>query len=290
MAKRPKKPSKPVNVVAEAEKIAKQRAAERSYLRDQGIDPAIHDWGNEAVEKDRIAALTAKGVDVELDARGRMKSANKADVFAYLHARGPKTFSDAQLAAVRELESDMIRRAGFGSAFNTEKVDRQGEAAGMADAMAEAGARVEDVLALVGLPSSKILRALVGPDSEADGRRLVRRCLAVVSAPEDNDEKRRLTCDAPNVVGATKCAACSAKMPGGAVGIETVADQEGWRDVIERVIGEVNPQAQVAVLRLAAQSLADAYTEVDRRAVMRFNARKDRLEAAGNGHMRANAA
>lgn len=151
-----------------------QVAAHRSDLRNQGIDPDVHDWGENPIEKDRLAALEGQGVEVQVDHRGRVKSATKADVWSQMLAQGrsrvegepAKGITEEQYAAVRRLEADMIKRAGLGIAdLSLDRVDRSGDGEGLFGRMCEAGARVDDALRLAGPPAKWLLEALVGPNS-----------------------------------------------------------------------------------------------------------------------------
>lgn len=280
--KRKQQPHDPAKGQAERDARALQSMLD-AKVRER--EPAR--WGDERPGKDRIASLKSQGVDVELDFRGRVKSATKMDVWAQMHAQAVKvaasagrtaSLTDEQYAAVRRLEGDMIARMGHGAAgWNLDRYDRQGDGAAITDRMVDAGARVDDALALVGPPSCRILLALVGPNAETNGRRLVRRCtqrdfaqafdnyLAARYGDADGKPVKRITCDTLNDVHARKCEACGSDLPGGAEGIESILVSDDWRDIVERITGETNAMAQSAALRLAAQSLADVYPIVEDR-------------------------
>lgn len=231
MAGRNRRRGKPSDPIDAAAKLAKQRLDRMRNHAAEGLDAIEAEYGQEPIDPQRRALLEAKGVEIATDHRGRVTRSTKVDVWAQMRAQ--RALNEKCYNAIRQLEADMTERAGFGGAgFNLEKTDRSGDAAKITDRMVDAGARVEDVLKLVGPPLSRILQALVGPDAE----------------------------------------------------------EGDWRAVVERITGEKNPQSQSASLRLAAQSVADVYPQVEARAADRWNARKDRLEDAGNGHMRANAA
>lgn len=221
----PTNPAKALQDRVEREVAAKRDAKAREANPER--------WGEERASKDRIASLQARGVEVNVDQGGRIKNAVKVDIWSQMLTWPNAKLSQSHYNAVRRLQEDMAIRAGAnegGGEFVM--VDRQGDAALVTDRMAEAGARVDDALGLVGPPSAQILRALLGVD----------------------------------------------------------VDGVDWRVVVEKLSGETNSMAQGAVLRQAARSLADVYDQVDAREMARWNARKDRLDAAGNGHMRASAA
>jgi len=222
-----RKPYDPVEA-ERARELRAQQAKNDAAARE--INPAR--WGEDRASKDRLEALERHGAEVRTDSAGRITYAQKLDVWEQMFKRNNLT--QAQHAAVRELQADMIRAAGFGMGEGDEYVvvDRQGDAAGAVDYMLEARSRVEDALQLVGPPSSRILSALLDPEAPA----------------------------------------------------------EDWRAIVTRVSGETNAMSQGTVLRQAAQALADVQGEIDRREKARFNLRKDRLDAAGNEHMRASAA
>ncbi len=82
-------------------------------------------------------------------------------------------------------------------------------------------------------------------------------------------------CETLNEIGAKRCDGCGASLPedvknekGEIVarpGVEMIAIEEDWRDVVARVTGETQALAQSALLRLAAQALVDVRGEVQKR-------------------------
>lgn len=213
MARNKRKPHDPAKAEADRE-ARRQRERADAKVREQ--TPAR--WGEDRVTDDQAATFERHGVDYALDTAGRLKRAHKADVWAQLHSRNALT--DEQNAAVRRLEGDMIMRAGHGSADGEHVfVDRQGDAAAITDRQVEAGRRVDDALALVGPPSTRLLKALLEPGVEGH--------------------------------------------------------HVDWRSVVLIVTGETNDRAQAALLRNAAQSLAEVWPEVERREAIR---RKDSAE------------
>lgn len=146
--------------------IARQRAEERalaaqSLAKAREADPSR--WG-EIDDADRIAALHTQGVDVRLDHRGRISSAQRGDIFHRLAARDAIT--PDQHRAVRRLEADMAIRAGRGGA-NDDMVFVDGASGGgsqgFAQRQVDAGMRVDAALAMVGPPASRVLKEILEP-------------------------------------------------------------------------------------------------------------------------------
>lgn len=216
MARHKRTPHDPAK--AAAQKAAAKEARDLAAKADAKLRETNPErWGETRLTKTEIAAYDRHDVEYGVDPRGRLKHARKADCFHQLHSKGALT--DEQLAAIRRLEADMIMRAGYGASAPTlDKVDRSGDAAAITDTMVDAGKRVDDALALVGPPSSRVLKALVEPGVECQ-----------------------------NV---------------------------DWRAVVQIITGESNDRAQAAVVRLASQSLADIYPDVEKRELDRRKQRR----------------
>lgn len=191
-----------------AEARANRALLEAADAKAREADPAR--WG-EVKDQAHIDALNRTGADVALDLKGRVKWAYRGDIFDTLAKR--EAITDAQLSGIRRLQRDMAERAGIGGG-NTEDLGTfvdggNGDAAGVTQRMVDAGARVDDVLAMVGPPASRVLRDLLEP---------------------------------PVTTGASP----------------------DWRAVIAHHTGETYEKSQPALLRFAAQSLADCYACIDR--------------------------
>jgi hypothetical protein len=187
MAKRKGRGRKPSSPDEIAEKRARAVAAERTKLRAEGIDVSVAEIDGVEITAARQAELEGKGAVVEVDHRRRLKSAlaaghHKADIWWRLHSRD--ALSKQQLNAVRDLQDLMAVRAGIGGrdermAYERDKVEEPlRDPCLVTDAMLRAGREVDLWLALVGPPCSRLLAAMLDPntpDAASDWRAVVER-------------------------------------------------------------------------------------------------------------------
>lgn len=121
-------------------------------------------WPNRAPTTALLDGLRAFGVTVTLNTETRIKRAVRLDVWDQMVARG--NMKPEHAAAVRRLEDDMATRIGVNTQESgaAEYVDGgTGDAELVNARMLEAADRVEEVLAMVGPPSCRLLRQLIEP-------------------------------------------------------------------------------------------------------------------------------
>lgn len=162
MARKKRKPADPEAIAAAKREKARQ-ALRAQHLAD-GVDPDIAQWGEEEVTRQRQQELEAKGVQLALDQRRRLKHAKHIDIWEQLAKRDGLT--GAQYDAVRAFQETMAvraRAAGRGAAHGAPVVDSSGDACAVTDRMIEAGRRMDLTLALIGPPLSRLLSALMWP-------------------------------------------------------------------------------------------------------------------------------
>lgn len=292
MARRKRKPREP-DAILEARR-AKARAIEDARLREQGVDPAIARWGEDPVSPDREAAMKAHGFEAPLDHRRRMtRCAHKADIWSELCSRNRLT--QEQLTAVRALQELMARRAGLagrgeGEAYAETKVEATGDVCAVTDAMLAAGVKMDIALRLVGPPSSRLLAALLWPSVLGAARTMakpMRRCTAWDHRVLKDKSGHvfaaggRRTCETLNEPDAKRCKGCGGALTprldedGNPTDLETISVPEDWRAIVARVTGERNEPAQAALLRYAAQALADVQDDVERLVQRHYDLREE---------------
>ena len=134
--------------------IARRRAAERETERD----PAA--WG---LDPGALALAANADVSVRADLAGRPIRARRRDLFDLLLARG--ALSQGGFDAVRRLQDDIafLHRSAGGVAAYAPRIDRSPMSSEMSDARHRAGRRIEEVLALTGPVSGRLIAALVEP-------------------------------------------------------------------------------------------------------------------------------
>lgn len=161
-----------------------REAVTRAQVIANQCDPAH--WNDAPITPDEAREALRTGVTQRLDFRGKLVSARRRDVWDEFLGRD--ALSDHEYAAVRRLEFDMALRVGVRDADQSHlgaRIDGTGNREGFTQSMLEAGDRVESVLALVGPPSCRILRALCEPrpDGQPPWRAVVRAATNEVNAP-----------------------------------------------------------------------------------------------------------
>ena len=177
MSRKRNKPSDPAKRTAQIEAaMADARAIEATPAR----------WGEQPAPISMREAFERQGVEFDLDHKGRLKRAKRVDFWEDLHQK--RALADHQLAAVRRLERLIHERThGPERPFDLGDVvvQRQGDAAGVTDAMIEAGRLVDRILRFVGPPSSRLLAALIEPG--VYGEPIVWRDVVARETRETND-------------------------------------------------------------------------------------------------------
>ena len=187
MGRRTTRPFNPAAAERRRQAQTQARLAKDGELRAQAKAEALRPdtWG---VDRAPLWLPANADVQAQADARGRVVSAHRTDVFETLHARG----------GLSEAELNIGLRAGlFRPETSYVLVDSQGSSEGITQRMMEAGRRVDTALAGVGPRQARLLRALIEPVMLA-GRTVAWREVTARETGEDN----------PHVQAAMVRAAC----------------------------------------------------------------------------------
>lgn len=104
-SKKKRQPAAP-EAIAAARREKTRLALRAQHLAD-GIDPDVAQWGEEELTRRRQGELEAKGVEIALDQRRRVKRAKHIDIWEQLYKRDALT--GAQYDAVRAFAETMAR-------------------------------------------------------------------------------------------------------------------------------------------------------------------------------------
>lgn len=133
---------------------AARKAAERERLTRR----TPSEWG---VNRDALTMERNADVQVIAPTRTKVSRVTRFDCFALLRSRG--SLDEAQVGAVRRLESDIAIRFRVEGGGERVQVDCAGEAEGYSRRAVDAANRISDVLALSGAQSARLLLALCEP-------------------------------------------------------------------------------------------------------------------------------